>query len=92
MNHSTDTETMFQEVLDNTPNEIKLQVDWSYDIADWIYKRLHELGVSQKDFAHRMGTSEAVVSRWIGGGYNFTLSTLAKISSVLGSPIITVKK
>lgn len=37
-----------------------------------------------------VATSEAAVSYWIGGGHNFTLSTLAKISTGLGEPIISV--
>jgi transcriptional regulator with XRE-family HTH domain len=32
-----------------------------------------------KDFARLVGTSEAAVSKWIGGGHNFTLATLARI-------------
>lgn len=92
MKHAVDTERLFQKVLDETPREIKMQVDWSYDIADKIDARLHALGVSQKEFAHRLGTSEAAVSKWVGGGHNFTLSTLARISTALGEPIISVAR
>ncbi|MBQ8064878.1 MAG: helix-turn-helix transcriptional regulator [Prevotella sp.] len=92
MKHAAETEQLFQKVLDETPQEIKLQVDWSYDIADRIDACLHSLGVSQKEFARRLGTSEAAVSKWVGGGHNFTLSTLAKISAALGEPIITIAK
>jgi len=90
MKQAVETARLFQKVIDETPQEIKQQVEWSYCIADKIDKRLHHLGLSQKEFASRIGTSEAAVSKWIGGGHNFTLVTLAKISSVLGIPIITV--
>ena len=49
-------------------------------------------GMTQKELAERIGTSAAAVSRWLGGGHNFTLSTLAKISAVLGVPLISVAK
>lgn len=92
MKHSLNTEQLFQQVLDETPPNIKLQVQWSYDIADRIDEALHHRGLTQKEFAKLMGTSEAAVSHWVGGGHNFKLSTLAKISTVLGEPIIIIHR
>jgi len=83
---------LFQKILDETPQEIKMQVDWQFGISDAIYNRLQELGMSKKELAQKAGTSPAAVTRWIGGGQNFTLSTLAKISAVLDVPLITVAK
>ena len=90
MIHAAETERLFQQVLDETSKAVKLQVEWSYDIADQIDAALHRQGLSQKEFAKLVGPSEAAVSHWLGGGHNFTLSTLAKISGVLGEPIISV--
>ena len=90
MRHSKATEMLFEQVIDQTPQEIKQEVEWSYEIADKIYTALHRKGLSQKEFARLAGTSEAAVSKWIGGGHNFTLATLAKISSVLGESIIQI--
>lgn len=89
MKHSEKTEQLFQQVLDETPPDIKLQIRWLYDIADRIDAALQQRGLTQKEFAKFMGTSEAAVSHWVGGGHNFKLSTLVKISTVLGKPIIT---
>ena len=47
-------------------------------------------GMTQKEFAHKVGRSEAEVCRWVGGTHNFTLATLAKISAALDVPIIAV--
>ena len=82
---------LFHKILDETPQEIKTQTDWQFGIADIIYNRLQELGMSKKELASRCGTSPAAVSRWVGGGQNFTLSTLARISSALGIPLISVQ-
>ncbi|MBQ3657328.1 MAG: helix-turn-helix transcriptional regulator [Bacteroidales bacterium] len=90
MKHSNATELLFNQVIDETPPEIKQEVEWSYSIADKIYEALRRKGLSQKEFARLVGTSEAAVSKWIGGGHNFTLSTLAKISMVLGVDMIKV--
>lgn len=90
MKHAIETEHLFQQVLDETPKAVRQQVEWSYDIADRIDAALHDQGLTQKEFAKIVGTSEAAVSHWIGGGHNFTLSTLAKISAALGEPIISV--
>jgi len=90
MKHSNATELLFNQVLDETPPEIKQEVEWSYSIADKIYEALRQKGLSQKEFARLVGTSEAAVSKWIGGGHNFTISTLAKISKVLGVDMIKV--
>lgn len=90
MTHATETERLFQQVLNETPEEIKTKVDWSFDIANKIDLVLHRKGINQKAFASMTGTSEAAVSKWLGGNHNFTLSTLAKISAALGEPIITV--
>ncbi|MCR5038627.1 MAG: helix-turn-helix domain-containing protein [Bacteroidales bacterium] len=92
MKHTEETEQLFQKVIDDTPQAIKLQVEWSYDIADYIDASLQQRGMSQKEFAKLVGTSEAAVSHWVGGGHNFTLSTLAKISAALGIPIIQVTR
>ena len=90
MKHSYNTEMLFNQVIDDTPTEIKQEVEWSYKSADKIFETLRSKGLSQKEFARLVGTSEAAVSKWIGGGHNFTLSTLAKISAVLGENMIRV--
>lgn len=81
---------MFREELARIPAEMKKQVDMSWAIADKIDSLLKARGLSQKEFAHLMGKTEPEVSRWVGGTHNFTLRTLAKISTVLGEDVIKV--
>lgn len=52
-------------------------------IAAEISCRRIKIGLSQKEFAEKMGVSQSLVSRWENGETNFTLSTLVKIASVL---------
>ena len=82
--------TLFRNELAKIPAETRKQVDMSWAIADKIDALLHKRGMSQKEFARLMGKTEPEVSRWIGGTHNFTLRTIAKISTVLGEDLIQV--
>ena len=82
----------FREALAATPQDLRQQIEWSFHIADEIEDALKAKGMTQKELANRLGTSAAAVSRWLGGGHNFTLSTLAKISTELGVPLISVSR
>lgn len=82
--------TVFNEALASIPKDVSMQVEWSFAIADKIDARLKELGLTQKEFARKMGKTEAEVSRWLGGTHNYTLRTLAKISEVLDEDLIHI--
>ena len=84
------TSELFNECLAATPQDVKQRIDWSFQIADKIDSVLKERGITQKEFAKQIGRSEAEVCRWVGGTHNFTLATLAKISSALGVTLIHV--
>ena len=87
MNH---TKQLFKEALAATPPDVKQRVDWSFEVADRIADILQQRGMSQRDLSKLVGCTEAEVSRWVGGTHNFTLGTLARISSALGEPLISV--
>lgn len=82
----------YRAALTATPQDVRQQMEWSFHIADEIDDALKAKGMTQKELADRLGTSAAAVSRWLGGGHNFTLSTLAKISTELGIPLISVSR
>jgi len=81
---------LFRQIVDETPTELKTQLRFSDSIAEKLDKLLKERGMSQRDLAKNTGKTEAEVSRWLGGTHNFTLRTLAKISTALGEDLITV--
>lgn len=90
MRHAAETERLFNKIADDTPEDSKTKVDWSFSISTAIDEALKRNGMGKKELASLTGTSPAAVTRWLGGNHNFTLSTLAKISSVLGVPLISV--
>ncbi|MBO5540198.1 MAG: DUF1016 family protein [Muribaculaceae bacterium] len=83
----TDTQ---DQIVAETPPELKKQLDMSFAIADKLDATLKELGLTQKEFAHMIGHTQAEVSRWLSGTHNFTLATLAKISVALDVNLFTV--
>ena len=84
------TAVLFDECLAQVPNDVKMELDMSFALADKIDAILKEKNISQKELAKRMGKTEAEVSRWLGGTHNFTLRTIAKISSALGITLLTI--
>ena len=84
------TSELFHKALSEVPNDLKIQIDLSWAISDKLAAILEEKGMTQRDFAKIVGKTETEVSRWLGGTHNFTLKTIAKISSVLGCDLISV--
>lgn len=52
-------------------------------IAAKIGNALEMEGLSQKDFAAKMGRTESEISNWLSGDRNFTIDTLTEISMAL---------
>ena len=72
--------------------EIMNEVQMSAEIIARIDAILKEKHMTQRDLAHKMGKSEAVVSRWVTGFPNFTLRSLSQLSNALGEPLIELAK
>lgn len=83
---------VFQRILDNTPKDVDIFVDWYADLVVRINQLLHENKISKKELAERMGKNPSEISKWISGEHNFTLRSLAKLSAELGEPLIEVPK
>ena len=84
------TAQLCDECLATVKNDVKMELDMSFALADKIDMILREKNISQKQLAKKMGKTEAEVSRWLGGTHNFTLRTIAKISDALGVKLLTI--
>ena len=80
----------FQELLAKVPPEIKKEVDMEFAVSDRLYAIMENRGISVEQLASVMGVRPATVKMWISGQHNFTLSTLARLSVVLGEDLIVV--
>lgn len=81
---------LFEKYLERVDPEIKNEVRLNIDIANRIYDLIKKKGMTQREFAALMGKRESEVSRWLSGTRGFTTNTLAKISAVLGDPVVKV--
>ena len=86
------TNALFQSCLSDVMEDVKAESDLSFAIVDRIDTLLKEKGMTQRELAEALGKNEAEVSRWMRGTHNFTIRTLAKISNVLGVPIVSISQ
>jgi ribosome-binding protein aMBF1 (putative translation factor) len=89
MKRTTFTELKERRIAAMTPTE-KVLFDTTYeatrlaiDVGDKIRDAREAAGISQRDLATRMGTSQAAVARLEAGGVGATLTTLQKVAGAL---------
>lgn len=80
----------FDKKVSAVPEAIMTEVQMSASIIARIDSILKKKGMTQRDLAHKLGKSEAVVSRWTTGFPNLTLRSIAELSTALGEPLITI--
>ena len=83
---------LFEKCLANVSPDIREEVRLNIDIANHIHDLLKAKRMTQREFAALMGKRESEISRWLTGTHGFTTKTLAKISAVLGEPIVDVHR
>ncbi len=81
---------LFRDSLAAIPEEQKAEFELSFGIAERMDEILKEKNISQRELARRLGKRESEVSRWLTGRHNFTTSTIAKIETALGSPLVQI--
>ena len=87
------SDPLFDELAERKiPEEVSRRVDLFLDIVYRIDGILKRKGWTQADLAKAMGKKESEISKWLGGGHNFTIATIAKIEAALGEDIISVKR
>lgn len=84
------TAKTLDEMLGPIPADIQTRVDLSFDIADRIDALMHERGLSKKQFAEALGRRPSEITKWLSGQHNFTIATLAMLSTFFGQPIVSV--
>ncbi len=83
---------LFEKCLSCVAPEVREEVRLNIDIANRIYDILKAKNMTQREFAALMGKRESEISRWLTGSHGFTTTTLAKISAVLGEPVVQVTR
>lgn len=84
------TAKSLDEILGPIPERLQQETDLSFAISDRIYELMTQKGLSKVEFARKLGKRPCEVTKWLSGQHNFTIATLAMLSSFFGQPIITV--
>lgn len=79
-----------EEMLGPISEPIMKETDLSFEISDRIYELMTERGLSKKQFADALGRRPSEITKWLSGQHNFTIATLAMLSTFFGQPIVTV--
>lgn len=79
-----------QEIFDEIPTELREETRLSFAISNRIDALMKERGLNRKQLADAIGKRPNEVTRWLSGEHNFTISTLAMLSTFFGQPIINV--
>ena len=79
-----------REMLGPIPEEIRKETELSFEISDRIYALMNERGLSKKQFADALGRRPSEITKWLSGQHNFTIATLAMLSTFFGQPIISI--
>ena len=70
--------------------DVKRAVEFSFAVANRIHEILESKGMTQRQFADRLGKKESEISKWMRGTHNFTFNSIAKLECVLGESIIQI--
>ena len=78
------------QVVNTLPPEVLMRSRMSLAIANRIEFLMKMKGLNKKQFAEGIGHRPSEVTKWLSGEHNFTVATLAKISSFFDESIINV--
>ena len=79
-----------RELLSDISPEERAESRLSFLISNRLDFLMKEKGLSKKQLADALGKRPSEITRWLSGEHNFTISTLAMLSSFFGQSIITV--
>lgn len=79
-----------EEIFNEIPPEKREETRLSFAISNRLDALMKEKGLNRKQLAEAIGKRPNEVTRWLSGEHNFTLATLAMLSTFFGQPIISV--
>ena len=79
-----------QEIFNEITVEKREETRLSFAISNRIAALMQERGLNKKQLAEALGKRPNEITRWLSGEHNFTISTLAMLSTFFGKSIIKV--
>jgi len=80
-----------QEIFNEIPKEKREESRLCFAISNRLDALMKEQGITRVQLAKAIGKRPNEVTRWLSGEHNFTIATLAMLSSYFGQPIISVE-
>ena len=78
----------FQQMTASVPQDIQTEIDLSFAISNEICHLMQERGLTKKQFAEALGKKPSEITKWLSGQHNFTIRTLAMLTTFFGRPLI----
>lgn len=82
--------TSLRDLFEEIPKEKREAARLSFAVSDRLASLMESKGMSKKQLADNLGKRPNEITRWLSGEHNFTLSTIAKLSTYFGEPIIHI--
>lgn len=79
-----------EDIFNEIPKEKREETRLSFAISNKLDTLMKERGLSRKQLADAMGKRPNEVTRWLSGEHNFTIATIAMLSTFFGKSIIEV--
>ena len=82
----------YERIVRSIPAEVSAEVDMEMALSDHIYELMTARGLTKAEFARAIGKRPCEITKWLSGQHNFTIKTLAMLSTFFGESIISVNK
>ncbi len=80
----------YNQIVASIPPEVDREVEMQMAVSNRIYDLMTARGLSKAEFARAIGKRPCEITKWLSGQHNFTLKTLALLSSFFGVRFIQV--
>ena len=80
----------YNQIVASIPPEVDRDVEMQMAVSNRIYDLMTARGLSKAEFARAIGKRPCEITKWLSGQHNFTLKTLALLSSFFGVRFIQV--
>ena len=78
----------YNQIVASIPPEIHKEVEMQMAVSNRIYDLMTDKGLSKAEFARAIGKRPCEITKWLSGQHNFSLKTLALLSTFFGVSFI----
>ncbi len=81
--------TKFAQMTAAIPPEIRQEIDLEFAVSFRIEQLMKKNGYTKLQLAQKLGKRPSEITKWLSGQHNFTLRTIAQLSSFFGEPLVS---